>query len=370
MINFNIRISDTKTSSAAAASPIKIPDSPKSIASSKPRNDKNTATTSAVSSSIQTTSIISMATSAVPTKTIASVKSSPITTTSSEDNINTSSVQIIPPTINLIKNNKGIVPIPKAEIKPTPVLTHFIGGHVIQEGTEPFPITRQRYPDDSTDEPPTKRQNLSSPDKSDRLSCSHCGKSADSKGKLKHKPYCSKSCLKAAKAGAIPTIQQNGDHKLRIKNEDSKKNGSQSPSPSSSSIPSPSSSSGSTNGTNETANGIPAEMNDTKKSNANTEQTSITETMVSNDVDMEQDEPDLFKWSVDEVCEYIRTLSGYSDYAEDFANHEIDGQALVLLNETHLVNTMNIKLGPALKIMSHIKAMKKNGPPTNEQQSQ
>lgn len=66
---------------------------------------------------------------------------------------------------------------------------------------------------------------------------------------------------------------------------------------------------------------------------------------------------------MDEVCDYIRTYSGYGDYAEDFANHEIDGQALLLLNENHLVATMGIKLGPALKIIAKIEAIKNSAPP-------
>lgn len=54
--------------------------------------------------------------------------------------------------LNLIKNDKGIVP--KAMVKPN-ILTHVIEGYVIKESTEPFPLNRQRYSDDS-DEPPGK----------------------------------------------------------------------------------------------------------------------------------------------------------------------------------------------------------------------
>lgn len=69
---------------------------------------------------------------------------------------------------------------------------------------------------------------------------------------------------------------------------------------------------------------------------------------------------------MEEVGEFIRslgTLGGYSDYADDFLNHDIDGQALILLNENHLVNNLNMKLGPALKIMQRIEAIKNNPPP-------
>lgn len=276
----------------------------------------------------------------------------------------------IPASLNIVKNDKGL--LPKAMIKPN-VLQHVIDGHVIQEGTEPFPVTRQRlhgtFSEDS-DEPPAKRnRNASSPEKPattpDRLSCTQCGKK-DSKGKLKYKPYCSKACTKAAKNGAIPTTQQNGDHKSRLRNgtENGTTNGSASPK----SLPSPTSSSASTNGTtSDTSSNGSSEAN----SISNKKPSEPTPMEVSTD-DMDQEEPISFlvKWSVDEVCDYIRSLAGYSDYAEDFANHEIDGQALVLLNENHLVNTMNIKLGPALKIMSQIEAIKKKGASQTEQQTQ
>lgn len=49
---------------------------------------------------------------------------------------------------------------------------------------------------------------------------------------------------------------------------------------------------------------------------------------------------------------------GGQDVAEEFRSQEIDGQALLLLTEDHLVSTMNLKLGPALKLCAHINALK------------
>ncbi|KAM4533870.1 polyhomeotic-like protein 3 isoform 2-T2 [Odontesthes bonariensis] len=63
-------------------------------------------------------------------------------------------------------------------------------------------------------------------------------------------------------------------------------------------------------------------------------------------------------WSVEEVTAFIHTLPGCSDVAEAFRLQEIDGQALLLLTEDHLMTSMNIKLGPALKICAHINALK------------
>lgn len=42
----------------------------------------------------------------------------------------------------------------------------------------------------------------------------------------------------------------------------------------------------------------------------------------------------------------------------EFRSQDIDGQALLLLNEEHLMSAMNIKLGPALKICAQINSLK------------
>uniref|UniRef100_A0A674MXE4 SAM domain-containing protein n=1 Tax=Takifugu rubripes TaxID=31033 RepID=A0A674MXE4_TAKRU len=55
---------------------------------------------------------------------------------------------------------------------------------------------------------------------------------------------------------------------------------------------------------------------------------------------------------------FFSTFPGCSDVAEAFRLQEIDGQALLLLTEDHLMTSMNIKLGPALKICAHINSLK------------
>ena len=50
--------------------------------------------------------------------------------------------------------------------------------------------------------------------------------------------------------------------------------------------------------------------------------------------------------------------AGCLEIAEEFRSQEIDGQALLLLKEDHLMATMNIKLGPALKIFAEISMLK------------
>ncbi|NXT78635.1 PHC1 protein, partial [Zapornia atra] len=63
-------------------------------------------------------------------------------------------------------------------------------------------------------------------------------------------------------------------------------------------------------------------------------------------------------WSVEEVYEFIASLQGCQEIAEEFRSQEIDGQALLLLKEEHLMSAMNIKLGPALKICAKINVLK------------
>ena len=41
-------------------------------------------------------------------------------------------------------------------------------------------------------------------------------------------------------------------------------------------------------------------------------------------------------------------------------NQEIDGQALMLLREEHMVVAMKMKLGPALKIVAKVNRMKRD----------
>lgn len=65
------------------------------------------------------------------------------------------------------------------------------------------------------------------------------------------------------------------------------------------------------------------------------------------------------RWTVDNVCKYIESLPDSKSFAADFRKQEIDGSALLLLKEDHLISTLNIKLGPALKLCSHIRKLYK-----------
>ncbi|XP_075426952.1 sterile alpha motif domain-containing protein 7 isoform X1 [Ascaphus truei] len=63
---------------------------------------------------------------------------------------------------------------------------------------------------------------------------------------------------------------------------------------------------------------------------------------------------DIRKWTSEDVYNFIISLPGCSGYAQVFKDHDIDGLTLPLLTEEHLLDTMGLKLGPALKIRSQI----------------
>lgn len=60
------------------------------------------------------------------------------------------------------------------------------------------------------------------------------------------------------------------------------------------------------------------------------------------------------QWDIEEVCKFVSSVTGCSEYCDVFREQEIDGQALILLTEDHLSNKMGLKLGPALKLKSKI----------------
>ncbi|XP_069117547.1 polyhomeotic-like protein 2 isoform X1 [Argopecten irradians] len=64
------------------------------------------------------------------------------------------------------------------------------------------------------------------------------------------------------------------------------------------------------------------------------------------------------RWNVVEVYEFIKSMPGCAPYAEEFRSQEIDGQALMLLKEDHLMTAMSMKLGPALKICARINTLR------------
>ncbi|EZA51225.1 hypothetical protein DMN91_012652 [Ooceraea biroi] len=222
---------------------------------------------------------------------------------------------------------------PKAMVKPQ-VLTHVIEGFVIQEASEPFAVSQETTnilnrsntatERDTYDEPPRKKRTLSYSNEEDGTSgqvnkCENCGNALDEQNvKLKkEKRFCSSICAKSRKR---ETRDRDGTEKQWTEIETETK----------------------------------TVDNDMTKKNG--EERSSTTTTSSTDESLPKVNP--VKWTVGEVCDFIRGLPGCADYAEDFAIQEIDGQALMLLKEDHLMSAMSIKLGPALKIVARIDSMR------------
>uniref|UniRef100_A0A8C6TEK5 Sterile alpha motif domain containing 7 n=1 Tax=Neogobius melanostomus TaxID=47308 RepID=A0A8C6TEK5_9GOBI len=63
---------------------------------------------------------------------------------------------------------------------------------------------------------------------------------------------------------------------------------------------------------------------------------------------------DIRKWTVNDVYNFINGIPTCSEYAQTFKEHMIDGETLPLLSEEHLLDTLGLKLGPALKIRSQV----------------
>lgn len=63
---------------------------------------------------------------------------------------------------------------------------------------------------------------------------------------------------------------------------------------------------------------------------------------------------DIRKWTVDDVYSFISEIPSCAEYAQTFKEHMIDGETLPLLTEDHLLDTLGLKLGPALKIRSQL----------------
>lgn len=75
--------------------------------------------------------------------------------------------------------------------------------------------------------------------------------------------------------------------------------------------------------------------------------------------------PNANKWTVSEVCDFIRNIPGCAGYADEFLMQEVDGEALLLIRPEHLVMALSMKLGPALKIVACIDSLR----PESEQSS-
>uniref|UniRef100_A0A8C4DAN8 Polyhomeotic-like protein 1 n=1 Tax=Dicentrarchus labrax TaxID=13489 RepID=A0A8C4DAN8_DICLA len=263
--------------------------------------------------------------------------------------------------------DKDRAPVPQAVVKPQ-VLTHLIEGFVIQEGAEPFPVSLER----------TSIFILSS----SVLKCEYCGSLAPASQFRGSKRFCSNTCAK----------RYNVSCSQHFKTSRGRSGAGLAP------PPAPSESAARRRGptrrssSNNTCNKISNRHLAVKCHS----ESSRSEDVSSDGEGEEDDSPSLSpssshscsraghsappsdssapgslpleganflsatpaQWSVEEVCRFISSLQGCEELAAQFLSQEIDGQALLLLREDHLISTMNIKLGPALKICASINTLR------------
>uniref|UniRef100_A0A8C0YST2 Polyhomeotic-like protein 3 n=1 Tax=Cyprinus carpio carpio TaxID=630221 RepID=A0A8C0YST2_CYPCA len=290
------------------------------------------------------------------------------------------------------------------------ILTHLIEGFVIREGLEPFPVRRtsletnlqatlpedrentesaqddclmdadhlENSTDSDLDNPPVEDEQTAE-NLPDVLECEFCGKRGFARTFLRSKRFCSMTCVRRfnvsckkrlnlfrsekvgrwphrpmGKRGRPPSRINGGSrqHFLRQQLQDSHR----------------------TNNNQRASNSIwiereeeedpPGPMTTRLRLQAEREkeqdrerEQSRVESSSGSDCLLESSPS---QWSVEQVCSFISTLPGCHDIAAAFRSQEIDGQALLLLTEDHLMSAMNIKLGPALKICAQINALKEH----------
>ncbi|KAK2526699.1 hypothetical protein Q9966_010549, partial [Columba livia] len=231
---------------------------------------------------------------------------------------------------------------PQAIVKPQ-ILTHVIEGFVIQEGAEPFPVGRssllvgtlkKKYAQELLAEKLPPQDNATTTDSEmeepylqeskeegnpPKLKCELCGR-VDFAYKFKRsKRFCSMACAKRYNVGCTKRVGLFHPDRSKLQKPG-----------------------GPPHGRRRTCKGtLPPLSKDTKKQ-------------------LNHSQEDSSRCS--DNSSYEEPLSPISascqEIAEEFRAQEIDGQALLLLKEDHLMSTMNIKLGPALKIYARINMLK------------
>ncbi|KAM6292074.1 polyhomeotic-like protein 1 isoform 3-T6 [Porphyrio hochstetteri] len=293
------------------------------------------------------------------------------------------------PNLAMVSRQMGDSKPPQAIVKPQ-ILTHIIEGFVIQEGAEPFPVGCSQLLKES--EKPLQgeaasgqSENLSSNSpgrdsasveldkKANLLKCEYCGKYAPATQFRGSKRFCSMTCAKRYNVSC--------SHQFRLQRKKMKefqeanyarvrRRGSRR---SSSEMARTKIQGKRHRGQEDSSRGSDNSSYDEALSPTSPGPLSVRASHGERDLansSMAPPTPDLHGinpvflssnpscWSVEEVYEFIASLQGCQEIAEEFRSQEIDGQALLLLKEEHLMSAMNIKLGPALKICAKINVLK------------
>lgn len=276
-----------------------------------------------------------------------------------------------PPLSRVGLGEKERAPLPQAVVKPQ-VLTHLIEGFVIQEGAEPFPVAGL-----------LKDRDFSFMAFSENgpalLKCEFCGNLAPASQFRGSKRFCSNTCAKRynvscsqhfktsrgrSGAGLTPlsenAARRKGAPRRSISDTRSNKISNRT-------IPikchSESSHSDEASSDGEDDEDDSPSLSPNSSRSCSRAEHSAPQSDCSAPGGVALDGGSFLsstpaQWSVEEVCRFISSLQGCEELAAHFLSQEIDGQALMLLREDHLISTMNIKLGPALKICASINSLR------------
>lgn len=294
-----------------------------------------------------------------------------------------------PPSLAMVSRQVGDSKPPQAIVKPQ-ILTHIIEGFVIQEGAEPFPVGCSQLLKESekplqTGLPTGLSESQSSgplggdipsadlDKKANLLKCEYCGKYAPAEQFRGSKRFCSMTCAKRYNVSC--------SHQFRLKRKKMKdfqeanyaRVRRRGPRRSSSDIARAKIQGKRHRGQEDSSRGSDNSSYDEALSPTSPGPLSVRAGHGDRDLGTTitaPPTPELHginpvflssnpsRWSVEEVYEFIASLQGCQEIAEEFRSQEIDGQALLLLKEEHLMSAMNIKLGPALKICAKINVLK------------
>ncbi|KAM5274965.1 polyhomeotic-like protein 3 isoform 7-T10 [Hipposideros larvatus] len=342
---------------------------------------------------------------------VASVSASVIKSPSDPSHVSVPPPPLLLPAATTRSNNSTALPSsipivenkpPQAIVKPQ-ILTHVIEGFVIQEGLEPFPVSRSsllieqpvkkrplldnqvinsvcvqpelqnntKHADNSSDtemEDMIAEETLEEMD-NELLKCEFCGKMGYANEFLRSKRFCTMSCAKrynvsCSKKFALsrwnrkPDNQSLGHRGRRPSGPDGAAREHilrQLP------ITYPSAEEDLASHEDSVPSAMTTRLRRQSERERERELRDVRIRKMPENSDLlpvAQTEPSI--WTVDDVWAFIHSLPGCQDIADEFRAQEIDGQALLLLKEDHLMSAMNIKLGPALKICARINSLKES----------
>ncbi|XP_016404583.1 polyhomeotic-like protein 2 isoform X1 [Sinocyclocheilus rhinocerous] len=292
-------------------------------------------------------------------------------------------------------------PPPQAVVKPQ-ILTHVIEGFVIQEGAEPFPVERpsllienlkkqkqhqaysdldkrsQTFQNADSEMEDLSQQELNNQNAEPMLSCEFCGTVDFAYNFKRSKRFCSTVCAKRYNVGCTkrmglfprkstsenPKKQKasNANHHNSSTNVRKRNPSAQTTMAASLLSPHPSHPSHGESSQCSDMSSFEEPISPLSNSSFGAQRLQNEERFDhSGELPLLMQHflaSDPTKWNVEDVYEFICSLPGCQEIAEEFRSQEIDGQALMLLKEDHLMSTMNIKLGPALKIFARISMLK------------